>query len=33
MEGRILTWDGCKNVRDLGGLRTSNGRLTRIGAL
>lgn len=26
---RILTWDGCNNVRDLGGLRTGAGRLTR----
>jgi protein tyrosine/serine phosphatase len=29
MNDRILVWDGCKNVRDLGGLRTSDGRLTR----
>lgn len=30
---RILTWDGCKNVRDLGGLKTSNGYKTRWGAV
>jgi protein tyrosine/serine phosphatase len=29
MNDRVLVWDGCKNVRDLGGLRTSDGRLTR----
>ena len=28
-----LTWDGCVNVRDLGGLPTEDGRLTRAGAL
>jgi protein tyrosine/serine phosphatase len=30
---RRLIWDGCNNVRDLGGLRTSNGRVTRRGAV
>ena len=30
---RILTWDGCQNVRDLGGLNTCDGRLTRWGAV
>lgn len=30
---RILHWDGCKNVRDLGGLRTTDGRITRWGAV
>jgi protein-tyrosine phosphatase len=30
---RHLDWDGCFNVRDLGGLRTSAGRTTRRGAL
>jgi protein-tyrosine phosphatase len=29
---RVLVWDGCKNVRDLGGLITSDGRMTRWGA-
>ncbi|RPI70219.1 MAG: hypothetical protein EHM38_06360, partial [Geobacteraceae bacterium] len=29
MIDRILPWEGCNNVRDLGGLRTSDGRLTR----
>ena len=29
MNERILAWDGCTNVRDLGGLRTSDGRTTR----
>lgn len=28
MKNRILLWDGCTNVRDLGGLRTSDGRMT-----
>jgi len=26
---RVLVWDGCRNVRDLGGLSTSDGRKTR----
>jgi protein-tyrosine phosphatase len=30
---RILTWDGCNNVRDLGGLNASNGYITRWGAV
>jgi protein-tyrosine phosphatase len=30
---RCLTWDGCTNVRDLGGLRTRDGRVTRRGAV
>lgn len=29
IENRSLKWDGCNNVRDLGGLRTGDGRLTR----
>jgi hypothetical protein len=28
---RILTWDGCINVRDLGGLKTANGEVIRRG--
>jgi protein-tyrosine phosphatase len=27
-EKRVLLWDGCTNVRDLGGLRTFDGRTT-----
>jgi protein-tyrosine phosphatase len=30
---RILDWEGCRYVRDLGGLRTRDGRATRTGAL
>ena len=30
---RHLTWDGCLNVRDLGGLPTADGRETRHGAI
>jgi protein-tyrosine phosphatase len=30
---RILDWEGCRYVRDLGGLRTRDGRVTRTGAL
>jgi protein-tyrosine phosphatase len=30
---RHLCWDGCANVRDLGGLPTSDGRTTRWGAV
>ena len=30
---RKLNWEGCNNVRDLGGLRTRDGRLTRRGAV
>lgn len=33
MTKRVLTWDGCTNVRDLGGLRTCDGRMTRWGAV
>jgi protein-tyrosine phosphatase len=31
--GRHLDWDGCANVRDLGGLPTVDGRRTRTGAV
>ena len=30
---RGLDWDGCVNVRDLGGLSAANGRKTRRGAI
>lgn len=30
---RHLDWDGCYNARDLGGLRTADGRTTRWGAV
>jgi protein-tyrosine phosphatase len=30
---RELVWDGCINVRDLGGLPTEDGRVTRFGAV
>jgi protein tyrosine/serine phosphatase len=30
---RILEWEGCYNVRDLGGLRAADGRRIRWGAL
>lgn len=30
---RVLDWDGCNNVRDLGGFSASNGRKTRWGAV
>ena len=30
---RVLTWDGCVNVRDLGGHPTEDGRTTRFGAI
>ena len=30
---RCLDWDGCFNVRDLGGLATADGRRTRWGAI
>jgi protein-tyrosine phosphatase len=33
MTDRILHWEGCNNIRDLGGLRTTDGRLTRRGAI
>jgi protein-tyrosine phosphatase len=29
----MLEWEGCNNVRDLGGLRTCDGRLTRHAAI
>jgi len=32
-QNRILNWDGCTNVRDLGGMKTSNGHKTRWGAV
>lgn len=32
-DDRQLNWDGCINVRDLGGIATPNGRATRRGAL
>ncbi len=33
MNERVLVWEGCTNVRDLGGLRTSDGRTTRWRAI
>lgn len=33
MKNRILLWDGCTNVRDLGGLRTCDDRTTRWKAI
>lgn len=30
---RVLSWDGCVNVRDLGGLPTRDGGTTRAGAV
>jgi protein-tyrosine phosphatase len=33
MNERVLVWEGCKNVRDLGGLGTADGRLIRRGAI
>jgi protein-tyrosine phosphatase len=32
-KNRHLNWDGCFNVRDLGGFRTVDGRMTRSGAV
>jgi protein-tyrosine phosphatase len=32
-DGRDLVWDGCLNVRDLGGLPTADGGETRRGAV
>jgi protein-tyrosine phosphatase len=32
-QNRCLEWEGCYNVRDLGGLRTAGGRETRWGAI
>ena len=31
MRERVLAWEGCLNVRDLGGLPTADGRKTRFG--
>ncbi len=33
MNARVLAWEGCLNVRDLGGLKASDGRLTRRGSV
>jgi protein-tyrosine phosphatase len=33
MNQRILAWDGCINVRDLGGIPTRNGTWTQRGAI
>jgi len=33
MNQRIPTWDGCINVRDLGGIPTQSGTLTQRGAI
>jgi protein tyrosine/serine phosphatase len=33
MRDRRLVWDGCVNVRDLGGLTTEDGATTRFGAV
>ena len=33
MNERVLAWEGCTNVRDLGGLRTCDGHMTRWGAV
>ncbi|MFH9354458.1 tyrosine-protein phosphatase [Kitasatospora sp. NPDC017646] len=33
IEDRTLAWDGCLNVRDLGGLPTASGRVTTRGAI
>jgi len=33
MNKRVLFWEGCTNVRDLGGLRTSDGLMTLRGAV
>ncbi len=33
MDERVLTWEGCTNVRDLGGLSTCDGRITRWRAI
>ena len=33
MRGRTLRWDGCVNVRDLGGHPTEDGAVTRFGAV
>jgi protein tyrosine/serine phosphatase len=33
MSDRVLDWEGCANVRDLGGLTTADGGSTRRGAV
>jgi len=33
MNERVLVWDGCTNVRDLGGLGTCDGRMTLWNAI
>ena len=33
MHDRTLAWDGCLNVRDLGGHPTEDGSVTRFGAV
>ena len=33
MTERVLTWEGCLNVRDLGGHVVEDGRTTRFGAV
>ena len=33
MNERVLFWEDCTNVRDLGGLRTCDGRMTRWGTV
>ena len=33
MAERVLEWEGCVNVRDLGGLPTEDGGETRRGAV
>jgi hypothetical protein len=33
MNPRVLDWDGCINVRDLGGIPTRSGTLTRRGSV
>jgi len=33
MKKRVLAWDGCTNVRDLGGLSTCDGHMTRWGTI
>jgi protein tyrosine/serine phosphatase len=33
LQPRDLVWDGCLNVRDLGGLPTTDGGVTRLGSI
>ncbi len=33
MKERVLAWEGCVNVRDMGGLHTGDGRMTRWGSI